>query len=202
MNAEIYRAIRLRERMVKIFKLTRSNIDLIRMRQHRNRVNSLIETAKKNYICNTLRQNQKKTKKFWKLIKNMLDGSNPQAEPNHFEDPDTNRRVNVGEAANFLNDYFCNISTRLGFDIQAPLDEGFKIDVDEAYFGIDTEFCLISDPFVRDELEYCIDSIDISKSTSVLNISTFVCRDFMRAFPHHMLHIYNTSIRTGIFPSD
>ena len=132
----------------------------------------------------------------------MLDGSNPQAEANHFVDPDTNRRVNVGEAANFLNDYFCNISTRLGFDAQAPFNEDFKIDVDEAYSGVDAEFCLLSDPFVLDELEYCIDSIDISKSSSVLNISTFVCVDFMRAFPQHMLHIFNTSIRTGIFPTD
>ena len=130
----------------------------------------------------------------------MLDGLNPQAEPNHFVDPDTNRRVNVGEAANFLNDYFCNISTRLSFDAQAPFNEDFKIDVDEAYSGVDAEFCLLSDPFVLDELEYCIDSIDISKSSSVLNISTFVCRDFMRAFVQHMLHILNTSIPLVFFP--
>ena len=58
MNADIYRAIRLRDRLVKTFRLTRTNQDLIRMRQQRNKVNSLIEKAKKDYICNSLQRSR------------------------------------------------------------------------------------------------------------------------------------------------
>ena len=198
MNAEIYRAIRLRERLVRNFKLSRSNHDLVRMRQQRNHVNSLIESAKKTYICNTLRQNQKNPRKFWKLIKNMLDGSNYHTEANQFVDPDTNLTVPLGNEPN----YFCNISTRLGFDDLAPLNADFKFDVDEMYADINAEFNLISDPFVTDELQPYIDSVDITKSSCVMGVSTFVCRDVMRVFPSHIVHLYNCSIRTGIFPYD
>ena len=68
MTAEIYSAMRERERLVQNFKYTRSNLDLINLRQHQNLVNTMVENAKKNYIQNTLNQNTRNPKKFWKLI--------------------------------------------------------------------------------------------------------------------------------------
>ena len=75
-----------------------------------------------------------------------------------------------------LNDYFCNISMRLGFDERAPIDPNFRLDVDEMYDHVDSEFDLISDPITSDELEICIDSIEITKSSCVPGISTSICK--------------------------
>ena len=68
------------------------------------------------------------------------------------------------------------------------------------YGQVDGEFDLISDPITSDELEIFIDNIEISKSSCVPGISTSICKDVMKNLSDHIVHVFNCSIRTGIFP--
>ena len=146
MTPEIYTAIRLRDKLVRQFKYSRSNYFLTRMRQQRNHVNGLIESAKKAYICDVLRQNTNNPRKFWKLINQLLDGSNNKFENNEFIDPSTDQKIKAGCESDFLNEYFCNISERLGLYADNVIDPNVYIDLENMYGHIDQIFNLVRTP--------------------------------------------------------
>ena len=73
-TAEIYRNIRYRDSLVNLYKLTKNSLYLTLMKRQRNVVNSMIETAKKEYISKLLENNSSCPKKFWKCIDQFLKG--------------------------------------------------------------------------------------------------------------------------------
>ena len=77
------------------------------MRRQRNKVNGLIECAKRNYILNALRMNSKNPKKFWRIINGMLKGTSSIGQTVQFIDPDTNVPIPEGSQPDYLNSYFC-----------------------------------------------------------------------------------------------
>ena len=60
---------------------------------------------------------------------------------------------------------------------------------------------LNDDLITTGELESVIPNIDMTKGSSIPGISTFVCKDIMRHLPLEIVFLFNTSIRTGIFPT-
>ena len=109
LNAEIYRAMRKRDAFIKLFKSSGNTLYLENARRCRNMVNSMIQKAKADYIKNQLNNNTRNPKKFWRIIKDLL---NPTLTPTvnaMFVNPNTGLDVQCGDEANFLNDYFINI---------------------------------------------------------------------------------------------
>ena len=129
MVADIYREIRIRERILVVFR-TRSNESLCALRRQRNIVNSKIETAKKNYIHKIMNENNKNPRKFWKVINELLNGKKTATEYPQFIDPVTKVHIPFGNEAHFLNSYFCNIIDRLDLDSNITLDEYRLIETD------------------------------------------------------------------------
>ena len=102
MVADIYRQIRLRDKLARVFRYTRSNESLCKLRRQRNIVNSAIEAAKRDYIHRILHENTKSPKKFWKLINDLLKGQNSSNEYAQFIDPSTNTPVPLGHEADLF----------------------------------------------------------------------------------------------------
>ena len=73
LNPDIYKAIKDKQHLVKSYKISKNPDTLIELRKTRNRVNTMIEKAKRDYIISSLNQSVKKTKRFWKLIKCLID---------------------------------------------------------------------------------------------------------------------------------
>ena len=111
-----------RDSLVNLYKLTKNSLYLTLMKRQRNIVNSLIETAKKEYISRLLENNSSCPKKFWKYINQFLKGEYGKYQHPIFLDPSTGTTVITGNEPAFLNDYFVNISSRLGFGPDYPLD--------------------------------------------------------------------------------
>ena len=202
LNAEIYRAIRKRERLVRNFRYTRSNDSLIELRQQRNLVNSLIQRAKRDYILVTLNQNNRNPKRFWRIINNILNGPKTNDVTTVFVDPDTGDTIPPGQESNFLNAYFCNISQRLGFNDNFHMDPDIHVDMFNMYNEVDGVFDLSEDPILAPELEMFVADIDTSKSSCIQGISTLICKNIMTFFPKGISHIFRCSIESGIFPAD
>ena len=57
LNADIYRAMRYRDSLIGLYKVTGKKLYLTMAKQHRNIVNSMIESAKKLYITTLLNNN-------------------------------------------------------------------------------------------------------------------------------------------------
>ena len=110
---EIYSAIRKKQRLIIFFKSTGDLADLRLAKIQRNFVNSLIYKAKRNYIVNSLNLNVKKTKKFWRIIKDMVD-DDEVVDITSFVDRDlyTNIPVKKIDVRDYLNEYFVKIAER------------------------------------------------------------------------------------------
>ena len=147
MVADIYREMRYRDRLAKLFRATRSNESLCALRRQRNIVNSRIDTAKKNYIQRILNENSKNPKKFWKIINELLNGRRTSNEYAQFIDPTTNEPIQFGAEAEFLNSYFCNIIDRLYIDENIDVNHYQQIDsdLDELYGHIESTLDLTDD---------------------------------------------------------
>ena len=200
MCAEIYRAIRYRDRLIALYKSTRANLYLSLARSQRNVVNSMIESAKKLYIANLLTKNSGCPKKFWKNINGFLKGNKPVPGSVRFIDQGTQEHIPFGQEADFLNDYYCNISQRLGINDDVP--DRYPDDYLGVYDNIVTTFDLCDDLPTIGEVVLHAESIDSSKSSCVEGISTSVCKDLLTYVPGYFLHIFKSSILKGIFPRD
>ena len=199
-SAEIYRNIRYRESLVNLYKLTKNDLYLTLMKRQRNIVNTMIETAKKKYISELLEQNSSCPKKFWKYINQFLKGEYGNYHYPDFVDPVTGNTVIHGNECNFLNDYFVNISSRLGFgpDIQIDFEGNNYLDM---YSDIDDYFDISADlPTVEEIMLYTKD-IEVSKSSCIDGISTIVCKDLLIMKPNLLASIFQASLRMNIFPA-
>ena len=201
MTAEIYCEIRNRSKIVKLFNSILSNHLLTLMRRQRNKVNGLIECAKRNYILNSLRQNVKNPKKFWRLVNDMLKGTSNICQTVNFIDPDTNVPVQDGTQSEYLNSYFCNISHRLGLSNDPMINPEITNDLDGMYGGLAGHFDLVDDEILTPELEMVVREIDTSKSSCVQGISTLICKHIMTYFPNEIAYLYRCSISSGVFPT-
>ena len=196
---EIYRNIRYRNSLVNLYNITKNNLYLNLMRQQRNVVNSMIDSAKKAYISTLLDNNSTCPKKFWKLINQFLKGNHGVTIRPKFVDPDNSTEVPMGDEAEFLNNYFCNISQRLGFN---PNDQVTYSNNDylNIYDNIDNIFDLSADPILVDELLSCSDDIDLSKNCCVPGLTSQICKDLITGIPVCFVSLFNLSIKSQVFP--
>ena len=104
-TADIYRSIQYRDSLVNLYRITGNNMYLTLMKQQRNRVNSMIESAKNIYISTLLEANSSCPKKFWKYINQFLKGEYGSNYHPNLYDPLTGTPVPLGQEAVFLNPF-------------------------------------------------------------------------------------------------
>ena len=200
MSAPIYRNIRYQDSLVNLSRITRNSLYLTLMKQQRNVVNSLIDTAKKEYISALLDKNKSCPMKFWRCINQFLKGDYGVYHHPRFIDPVSGTEIPLGNEPTFLNDNFCNISRRLGFD---PNDEVSYSDNDylACYDNVNEVFDLLSDPLTSDELLLYASDIDVSKNCCIEGLTSSICKDLLILLPETFVSIFESSIDTQIFPS-
>ena len=198
-TADIYRAIRYRDSLVNLYRLTNNRIYLTLMKQQRNIVNSMIESAKKAYISALLDKNSSCPKKFWKHINQFLKGEYNMYSHPTFVDPITNQPICHGQEAEFLNEYFCKVSARLGLDTKFDpnLENNNYLDM---YQDIDDHFDFSLDPLVMYDILICSNDIDISKSCCIDGLTSGICKDLLILRPNYFVSIYQCSLSTNVFP--
>ena len=183
LTPEIYKAIREKKALVKKYKITKCPKDLKEMRVVRNRVNSLIDHAKSLYIQNSLYQNVKKPRKFWKIIKNMIDSDDiVDITAFIFKSPLTNLVIHKDDTPDFLNEYFVNISTRICGNFVPDLS-----DYNNLYPDIETVFEFI--PPVAEEIYGYMESMDVNSSSCIDGINMKMCKGAMDAVPSKFRHL-------------
>ena len=132
----------------------------------------------------------------------MLKGNSKNVQTAQLFDSDNDTYVPPGEEATFLNQYFCNISERLGISIDPIIDNNIEDDLTNMYGIIENHFDLSEDEIMSPELELFVDDIDISKGSGVDGISTSICKTILKYFPDQVSYIYRCSVINGVFPRD
>ena len=198
-NADIYRAMRYRDSLINLFKATRNNLYMTLAKRQRNVVNSMIEGAKRNFILTTLDKNMSVPKKFWRQLNILLKGEKSSVTQPNLIDPVTLLEVPKGTEANFLNEFFCNIAERLGFDPHDVIDYDGNEFLD-CYDAIENVFDILHDPPTLENIMLYIDDIDLTKNSCVDGIGTSICKDLLKFAPEYFLFIFKRSVESGIFP--
>ena len=97
------------------------------------------------------------------------------------------------DEANFLNNYFVNISTRLGLNSDT-------IYVNDLPRHNVTDLLCLENIEVDIVENVCLSrNIDISKS-SIKQVNSKICRDLKLILPDKFYKLFNVSLSMGIFP--
>ena len=190
---EIYKAMRERDNLIQMFKRTGHEDYLKFARRSRNHVNGLIRKAKSEYIQRQLIVNERNPKKFWRIIKGLLNGNKDCTANARFIDQISKIPVLKGQEAVFLNDYFIDIVKNL--DIPDN-----NVDMGRVY-NIPGNFTFDDDMPTTREVLGLIREIDINKSSCVDKLNSNFCKEAMLNIPSVICDIMCKSLRTGKIPS-
>ena len=141
-----------------------------------------------------LRTNTRKPKKFWKLIKGLIDNDD-SADITLFVFKYTHRDeiVTRGETPDFLNEFVVNIAetTRV---TNANIDHEY----DACYDNIDSNFDFMP-PSLDEIYGYMID-IDVNMSSCIEGVNAKMCKVTLDSIPETFVHLFANSLFQGIFP--
>lgn len=131
--------------------------------------------------------------KFWRIINDTFFKKKPLGITSVYK-KGTKTPVYRSEAANQINDYFCNISEDLSRKFP-PLTYTQTV-----YAGLDSSE-LADDPLDVDSVRDQILKIDVSKSSGFRDINAKMLKRALLAIPELFTRILNLCITSGIFPS-
>ena len=194
---DIYRLIKERKRLLKLYRDTGCYQILKLVHEIRNRVNSQVDKAKGDFIRRKLHQNTRNPKKFWQSINSLikdkveLDISNIV-----FRDPDTHDFIQKDNVPDFLNKYFAEISTRTRGEDNL-IDRNVMPNVDQnKYEGIEFE------PVTGDTVLGYIDDIDVNMASCVEGINMKICKILVKSNSDKIAKLFSNSLFLGIFPRE
>lgn len=192
LNQEILENLKSRDDLYKKAKKSKTELDWIAARKARNNCVKIVNAAKNNYILNLLQTEEKNSKKFWKVIQQVLPNSQSSNQQVHLIDQQSGLEVLSDQVPDYINNHFCQIGATLSNS-----------------FSSSPKFCAsVSNFSTTFRLEYItlsetldlIKGIDVCKSSAVDGLTSRVLKDAFEAIPHQLLHLFNCSIESGCFP--
>ena len=166
----------------------------------RNVTNFNIRQARREFILADLKENKSNAKKFWKVIRGVIPSDKKTTDSSIFI-KDQGVQVEKTKVAHFINDYFVNIGK-----FQSPEDgDG---DCEEHPSGPSQTYLdssPIADQFTLSrvngvEVFRIIKDINVSKSSGLDNISSFIIKEAFTALIPEVTFMFNLSISTANFP--
>ena len=130
MTDELIEIIKARDRALKRATTTKNQWDVAHARQIRNLTNTLIKSARAEFIKSQLELKQKDPKGFWKIIKEVIS-DNKNNSTISMRDHE-GKELSNDELAEHINDYFANIGNVLAqnmhgliFNTSTPISPGY-----------------------------------------------------------------------------
>lgn len=193
LNQEILEILKTRDELYKKAKRSGLENDWNVARKARNNCTKVVNSAKNTYILNLLHTKEKNSKKFWKVIQQVLPNSNQKSQEIHLSDQTTGLDVPPGEVPDHLNNHFCQTGATLSSSFSNS--PRFAATITEFASTFKVEQISMSD------ILESIKSIDICKSSAIEGLSSRILKDAFEVIPHQLLHIFNDSIDKGCFPN-
>lgn len=185
--------MRVRDRYYKKYKAKQCETNLTRYRIQRNRVTSLVKSARNDYkikIANKIKNTYICSKDWWKLGKSLLSDTNSafsQIPPLLL--PDGNYAHGNLEKANILNEYFTSITN---INIANNLPQNVPLFTESIFNNI-----TITDGDVLEILT----NLDITKAIGPDGISPRCLKAGKNILTPHLANLFNLSLIQGKFPT-
>ena len=190
-NSELRHNIRLRDRLRRKALKTNYNQDKIRYKTQRNRVNNIKKHAKETYMNNyeDLILNQScGSKTFWQLMGRLAGKQSKTSIILPLETPSDSYAFTDLEKANFLNNYFCSISTIDDSNINLP------------EFNIRTESSLLNVNIETSEVIDVLSNLQLNKAVGPDGISHRMLKHTCQSIATTLCKLFNLSLQKNSFP--
>ena len=186
---EIYQQIRKRKRLFRLYRQTGCYDILRHVYILRNKVNSLVDKAKGEFIRRKLNQNSRNPKRFWQSINSLIkDKIEIDIGNIMFKDPDTGLDVDKISQPNFLNNFFANLSERTrGPDADIDPND-LLVNNDVVLPGFDFE------PVTIDCFCKYVNEIDLTMSSCIEGINMKMCKILLEIFMEKWAKLFNNSL--------
>ena len=195
LTSELKATMRSRDKLKKSAVKHGSALLMQAYRRIRNRVNSLNTKLKKAYFSQKIADCQGNMKETWNTINKLINKRSKTTNISSLV-VDEACLTNSSEIADSMNDYFCNMGSKLSSkipNIEKPLINGdYSINEDHTRF----HFQMIR----PDELIIIMNKFKTSQSCGIDGISSSFLKITMPVLAPSLCSIFNTSISQGCFP--
>ena len=157
-------------------------------------VNKLVNSAKEEFIKQSLETNRNDPKIFWRIINNTIIKKQTNPDQINLLDAEGNS-LTYEDSCHYMNDYLSNA----GDDLQKQF-AGCPAP-DQASFhhynceNLDRNYTISSLDIVN-----VLKDIDNSKGSGIEFVPTFIIKDAFETIPHQVAYLLNQTLQTGIFP--
>ena len=188
--------MRERDKAFRKARRTKCQADWTIARNLRNSLCMDIKTSKSNIIKGKLDRYNNNPKEFWSEINKIL----PNAQDSMLKsihDKNLGKTFKDMDLNTYINDYFANIGSKLAGECTPRVNMN------------DTQRDRVRDvniepfnrlPFTEEEVQKVCKEINNSKSSSIVNIKTFVLKDALLGNIERATTIFNSSLSLSVFP--
>ena len=163
----------------------------------RNVTNTNIRQARRDFILTELEENRTDYKRFWKSIRSVI----PDNKGNVRQDillTHENNRLPKKEVAHFINTYFINIGKNDGNNL--PNTNTTKACTPDSSESAPSENEWSFTNVHEAEVFKVIKTINVSKSSGIENMSSFVLKEALTILLTQITYLFNLTIKTSRFP--
>ena len=166
----------------------------------RNKVSTMIDTAKKEAYQTKIEEGKDDSRSIWKLFKQFGMYKKGSSKVNNFEIKKDNDIISDDlDIANVFNEYFVNIPSKLKEPIQ-PSDFELPHKFVDSKFNENTNFTI---PFVnRSFVSNYLTSMDATKATKLDCIVPRLLKIASNVLTPSITYMINKSIESGVFPCE
>ena len=162
----------------------------------RNITNSNIRQAKKEFILEELKNNEKDPKKFWKVIRQVIPSDKTAQRDILLKDNDKGKKLDREDVASYINDYFVNVGNISVQDESRDTRNGTETILPTG----STNLKSLSE-ITKGEVVRVVKEINTSKSSGLEHLSSFVVKEVFGILVKEVTHMFNLSITNSIFPA-
>ena len=174
----------------------------------RNVTNTNIRKAKREFILDELETHANDCKKFWKVIRTVIPSDKQQTRQDILL-KNNGSKISKDEVAGYINDYFINVgsvgvpkSTNNSNNTESGETGGDDVTDGIAHEGDDCPKLNKFGEICRVNVSRVVKDINISKSSGLNNVSSFIIKEAFLAIIPEITHMFNLSLGQSVFPAE
>ena len=187
---EAIEAIKDKDRLLQKAKRTGKEEDWVNARRARNMVGRELEILRADYLKQQQDEHKANPKKFWQSISKIIPSKKKSKGDIWLRDKISGEEIEAANVPNYINEFFTNIGPNLA---RAHKEKW-------VYHGLTSQESMEDFITDRDEVMKLCKEIKIMKSSGCDMISSRVCKDAFVILVDHLVHIFNCSLNSCVFP--
>ena len=187
-----------KNRLYKQFLCSRSHTCEEKYKTYKNKPTSILRTAEKEYYSKLLTDAKGNIKSTWKILNTIINKkTNTSKLPSHFECNEINI-VSKQSIADGFNNFFVDVGSNLDKKITVADNAASIYD----FMGQQCPNSMFINPVSEDEVVNIIKSCKPKHSKDCDDINMYVLSKVTDQIVKPLVHIFNLSFSSGIFPSE